>query len=86
VSRYAHLASIPAEVVVGARVVQGQVIGATGNSGTLEAAEGTQDDPHPHVEIWREDAYLGQGLDPEEIFALAGQLFGQAALPPRWGP
>lgn len=86
VSRYAHLSDIPAEVVEGARVEQGQVIGFTGNSGTIEAAEGTQDDPHPHVEIWRGSVYLGQGLEPAEIFELAGQVFGSAALPPRWGP
>jgi murein DD-endopeptidase MepM/ murein hydrolase activator NlpD len=86
VTRYAHLSSVPVEVVVGSRVDQGQLIGATGNSGTLEAAMGTQDDPHPHVEIWRGNAYLGQGLPPAEIFELAGQVFGRSALPPRWGP
>jgi len=86
VTRYAHLSDIPGDVTVGARVAQGQVIGLTGNSGTIDGVEGTQNDPHPHVEIWRGPAYLGQGLEPAEIFALAGQVFGQAALPPRWGP
>lgn len=86
VTRYAHLSAIPADVVVGARVVQGQVVGATGNSGTIDGVLGTKDDPHPHVEIWRGDMYLGQGLEPEAIFALAGQVFGQRAMPPRWGP
>lgn len=86
VTRYAHLADIPPEVVVGARVDQGQVIGFTGNSGTVEAADGTQDDPHPHVEIWSGDRYLGQGLEPAEIFELARQVFGSRGLPPRWGP
>jgi murein DD-endopeptidase MepM/ murein hydrolase activator NlpD len=86
VSRYAHLSDIPADVQVGARVAQGQVIGLTGNSGTIDAVEGTRNDPHPHVEIWRGATYLGQGLEPAEIFALAGQVFGQRALPPRWGP
>jgi murein DD-endopeptidase MepM/ murein hydrolase activator NlpD len=86
VSRYAHLADVPDDVRVGATVLQGQVVGLTGNSGTLEAATGTRDDPHPHVEIWSATTYLGQGLDPAEIFALAGQVFGQRALPPRWVP
>lgn len=86
VSRYAHLADIPVDVQVGTTVAQGQVVGLTGNSGTVEAAEGTQDDPHPHVEIWHGDAYLGQGLEPADIYALAGQVFGLGALPPRWGP
>lgn len=86
VSRYAHLSEIPADVQVGATIVQGQVVGLTGNSGTVEAAEGTRDDPHPHVELWRGATYLGQGLEPADIYALAGQVFGLGALPPRWGP
>ena len=86
VTRYAHLSDIPPEVQVGERVTQGQVVGFTGNSGTVEAADGTQDDPHPHVEIWRADEYLGQGREPAEIFEMARQLFGSRGLPPRWGP
>lgn len=82
VSRYAHLSAIAPEVVVGAQVAQGQEIAATGNSGTLEAAQQTQDDPHPHVEIWNGDTYLGQGMEAEQIYALAAQVFGEAALPP----
>jgi len=86
VSVYAHLSDIPADVVAGTPVAQGQVIGLTGNSGTFEASRATRDDPHPHVEIWRGATYLGQGLEPAEIYALAGQVFGQRALPPRWVP
>jgi murein DD-endopeptidase MepM/ murein hydrolase activator NlpD len=86
ISRYAHLSSIPGDVLVGGRVVQGQVIGGTGNSGTIDGVLGTRDDPHPHVEIWRGDMFMGQGLEPQAIFELAGQVFGQRAMPPRWGP
>ncbi|UCH26363.1 MAG: ankyrin repeat domain-containing protein [Trueperaceae bacterium] len=82
ISRYAHLASVQEGLVEGISIVQGQVIGTTGNSGTLEAAEGTQEDPHPHIEIWRGDTYLGQGLEPAAIYELAAQLFGEASLPP----
>jgi murein DD-endopeptidase MepM/ murein hydrolase activator NlpD len=83
VSRYAHLSEIAENVVVGAEVDQGDVIAATGNSGTLEAVRDTRDDPHPHVEIWRGDeAYLGQGLGACDIYPLAAQLFGEVALPP----
>ncbi|MFA5551951.1 MAG: peptidoglycan DD-metalloendopeptidase family protein [Trueperaceae bacterium] len=83
VTRYAHLAAVAENVIVGATVAQGDIIGTTGNSGTLEAAQGTQDDPHPHVEVWRGDStFLGAGLEPEQIWELAGQVFGQAALPP----
>ena len=83
VSRYAHLSAIEPAVQPGSAVSQGQTIAATGNSGTLEAAQLTEDDPHPHVEIWRGDTtYLGAGLEPEEIYALAAQVFGRAAMPP----
>jgi murein DD-endopeptidase MepM/ murein hydrolase activator NlpD len=83
VTRYAHLSAISEAVVAGAVVTQGDIVGTTGNSGTLEAAQLTQDDPHPHVEVWRGDStFLGAGLEPEQIWQLAGQVFGQAALPP----
>lgn len=83
VSRYAHLSAVEPTLQVGARVTQGSPIGATGNSGTLEAVQQTEDDPHPHVEIWRgEETFLGQGLEPEQIYRLTAQLFGSAALPP----
>ena len=86
ISRYAHLSGIAPEIVVGAEVAQGQEVAATGNSGTLEAATGTQADPHPHVEIWRdEDTYLGLGMEPQRIYALAAQVFGSDALPPFTG-
>ena len=86
VSRYAHLSGIPEEIVEGASVAQGDVIGMTGNSGTLEAAQGTQDGPHPHVEIWQgEESYLGKNLGPTQIYTLAEQLFGEDALPPYTG-
>ncbi|MDZ7708184.1 MAG: ankyrin repeat domain-containing protein [Trueperaceae bacterium] len=83
VTRYAHLSGVAEGIVAGAPVAQGAVIGFTGNSGTVEAAQGTEDDPHPHVEIWRGDeTYLGQGLEPGEIYAIAAQVFGVDALPP----
>ena len=85
VSRYAHLSSVADAVQVGARVAQGEVVAATGNSGTLEAAQNTQADPHPHVEIWRDGTYLGKDLSPEAIYALAGQVFGEEARPPYFG-
>jgi murein DD-endopeptidase MepM/ murein hydrolase activator NlpD len=86
ITRYAHLASIPPSLTLGSPVVQGQEIGTTGNSGTIDGVLGTRDDPHPHVEIWSGEMFLGQGLEPEAIFTLAAQLFGEQAMPPRWGP
>jgi len=82
ISRYAHLSAIPEAITVGVEVQQGQMIGEAGNSGTSEAAEGTREGPHPHVEIWRGDTYLGEGLESTEIYQLAAQVFGVKALPP----
>jgi murein DD-endopeptidase MepM/ murein hydrolase activator NlpD len=82
VSRYAHLSSIEAGVQAGSQVAQGATIAATGNSGTVEAVDGTEDDPHPHVEIWRGDTYLGAGMEQAQIYRLTEQVFGRAALPP----
>jgi murein DD-endopeptidase MepM/ murein hydrolase activator NlpD len=82
ISRYAHLSAIPSTLVVGAKVKQNDIIGETGNSGTLEAVQNTQDDPHPHVEIWKGDVYLGHGLEPAKIYELAAQVFGKKAMPP----
>ncbi len=84
ISRYAHLSAIPGDIVVGVQVAQGQKIGETGNSGTLEASQGTQDGPHPHVEIWKgNETYLGKGLEPDQIWDLAAQVFGEKAVPPK---
>lgn len=81
VSRYAHLSAIEPGIVAGASVTPGQTIAATGNSGTLEAAMQTEDDPHPHVEIWKDNTYLGAGMEPDQIYDLAGQVFGRSAVP-----
>lgn len=84
VSRYAHLAGIPPEILAGVQVSQGQKIGETGNSGTIEAAQGSQDGPHPHVEIWKgNETYLGKGLEPDQVYDLAEQVFGEKAVPPK---
>jgi murein DD-endopeptidase MepM/ murein hydrolase activator NlpD len=82
ISRYAHLSSIPATLVIGSKIKQGDVVGETGNSGTLEGVQNTKDEPHPHVEIWKGDEYLGHGLETAKIYELAEQVFGVKALPP----
>lgn len=82
VSRYAHLSGIPESVRIGERVVQGQVVGYAGNSGTSAGVEGTTEEPHPHYELWHKDTYLGEGLNPDQIYTLVAQVFGERALPP----
>jgi murein DD-endopeptidase MepM/ murein hydrolase activator NlpD len=83
VTRYAHLSAVAEGIREGVFVRQGEIIGSTGNSGTIEAAQGTHDGPHPHVEVWQPNGeYLGAGMEPEQIWSLAAQVFGVAALPP----
>ncbi len=82
ISRYAHLSGIVDGVQEGVVVAQGQEIAQTGNSGTEEAARNTRDDPHPHVELWHGDLYLGEGMDADALYGAAAQVWGQEALPP----
>lgn len=83
VTRYAHLSGVAEGVVEGAAIAQGATVGFTGNSGTEEAARGTEEGPHPHIEVWYGDErFLGQGLEPGAIYARAAQVFGLESLPP----
>jgi len=66
ITRYAHLAGIPADLQVGDWVEQGQVIGYVGNSGTPGAIRDPQAEVHLHFEIWVGDHYVGQFLSPIE--------------------
>ena len=40
----------------------GQVVGYIGNSGTVEAAQNTQDEPHLHFEVWDAEGFMGENL------------------------
>jgi murein DD-endopeptidase MepM/ murein hydrolase activator NlpD len=82
VSRYAHLADVASNLEVGSVVREGDLIAYIGNSGTEEAATGTQSLPHLHFELWRGDTFLGEGLEPVTIYERAAQVFGEAILPP----
>jgi murein DD-endopeptidase MepM/ murein hydrolase activator NlpD len=75
VTRYAHLGGIPDEIVVGARVVQGQTVGFIGDSGTPESISNPGQEIHLHWELRAGDGFLGAGLPPEEVRALYEALF-----------
>ncbi|MBI4299772.1 MAG: M23 family metallopeptidase, partial [Chloroflexi bacterium] len=62
VTRYAHLDAIAPGLKVGQHVERGALVGFVGNSGTPEAADGTDEGPHLHFEIWVGDKHIGQGL------------------------
>jgi murein DD-endopeptidase MepM/ murein hydrolase activator NlpD len=66
-TRYTHLAAIPAGIARGMHVSARQVIGMTGNSGTSQGALGTQVDPHLHFEVYIDWRLWQQGLTGEQI-------------------
>lgn len=80
-SRYAHLQNIPDSLQIGNVVRPGQIIGYIGNSGTIEAVQNTQDEPHLHFEFWDSEGFLGENLEAEGIYGLVAQVFGKEALP-----
>lgn len=77
VTRYAHLTAIDPEVVVGAQVARGQVIGAVGESGTPESVTAPGTELHLHAEVRIGDSFLGDGLLPGEVRALYQRLYSE---------
>lgn len=74
VTRYGHLSGVAANVRPGATVSRGQIIGAVGNSGTLEGALGTRRNARLQFEVWpSEDRFLGSGLRPQAVRAAAAK-------------
>ncbi|OGO50216.1 MAG: hypothetical protein A2148_04265 [Chloroflexi bacterium RBG_16_68_14] len=77
VTRYVHLNGIAEGVEVGGRVERGEVIGYVGESGSPESITNSGTQVHLHFEIRVGDAYLGQGLDPDQVRQLYEQAFSQ---------
>lgn len=75
VTRYAHLSAIADGIVEGVRVLQGEVIGYVGESGTPESLTAPGTEFHLHFEIRVGDAFLGEGLPPERVRELYQQVF-----------
>lgn len=73
--RYAHLSDVRRNLSAGQRVVRGQVVGFVGNSGTDDGVAGTTRGARLHFEVWRDDAFFGDGLAAEELRAAAASLF-----------
>ncbi len=74
ITRYAHLSGIADEVKAGKQVVQGQVIGTVGNSGTPESLYNPEGGLHLHFDIWLDDRYVGQYLSTVEIRRLLSKV------------
>lgn len=75
ITRYAHLSGIADGVVAGVRVLQGEVIGYVGESGTPESLTAPGTEYHLHFEIRVGDGFLGEGLPPDQVRALYQQAF-----------
>jgi murein DD-endopeptidase MepM/ murein hydrolase activator NlpD len=86
VTRYCHLAAIPPDVQVGTHVVQGQIIGYTGDSGTPESASNPDFEIHLHFEIRVGKTYLGAGLDPLQTRNIYERAFGLPLTQPSPAP
>lgn len=79
ISIYAHLAEINADIRPGTRVTRGQLLGLTGNSGTLPATRGTLEQAHLHLEVILQgktgDIYLGQETHNEDLYPYLSRIF-----------
>jgi murein DD-endopeptidase MepM/ murein hydrolase activator NlpD len=75
VTRYAHLGGIPDGIVEGRQVVQGEVVGYIGDSGTPESLSNPGQETHLHWEVRLGETFLGEGLPAEEVRAIYAGLF-----------
>jgi murein DD-endopeptidase MepM/ murein hydrolase activator NlpD len=76
VTRYAHLKEIAQGIDSGVEVVQGQVLGTIGESGTPESVTAPGTEVHLHAEVRVGDSFLGAGLEVTEVKVLYDRLFG----------
>jgi len=81
---YAHLSSIEENIVGGALVDVGQIIGRTGNSGTKPSTFGKKNDAHLHWEMIlqknNKEIYLGEDIPYEILYNMLLSIF-QKDLP-----
>ena len=78
ITRYSHLEGVPEDLLVGANVERGDVVGFIGDSGTLESVTDPGVENHLHFELRIGSSFLGDGDSPEVVRALyADVFFGQ---------
>jgi len=75
VTRYVHLSGIAADIVEGAKVRAGDIIGFVGNSGTEASVNGSRSGAHLHFELRIDDRYFGEGMSHSEIREQGNALF-----------
>ncbi|HEY5626079.1 MAG TPA: M23 family metallopeptidase, partial [Dehalococcoidia bacterium] len=74
-TRYSHLEGVPEDLLVGANVSQGDLIGFIGDSGTPEAVTNPGFENHLHFELRIGSSFLGEGETPEVVRALYTDAF-----------
>ncbi|HEY5638748.1 MAG TPA: LysM peptidoglycan-binding domain-containing M23 family metallopeptidase [Dehalococcoidia bacterium] len=75
VTRYSHLEDVPEELLVGANVERGDLVGFIGDSGTPEAVTNPGFENHLHFELRIGSSFLGEGEPPEVVRALYTDAF-----------
>ena len=81
VTRYAHLSDIAANILIGTKVAQGDLIAFVGDSGTPESISAPGVEEHLHFELRAGDDFLGKGLPPAEVRTIYERLFQPLAAP-----
>ena len=81
ISIYAHLSHIEKEIVPGAIVKRGELLGKSGNTGMRESTIGSKAGSHLHWELILQkegkEIYLGKGMSNPELYDMLSKIFVQ---------
>ena len=79
ISIYAHLSHIEKEIVPGAVVRRGELLGKSGNTGMRESTIGSKAGSHLHWEMilqkGEQEIYLGKGMSNPELYDMLFRIF-----------
>ena len=79
ISIYAHLSYIEKEIVPGAIVKRGELLGKSGNTGMRESTIGSKAGSHLHWEMilqkGEQEIYLGKGMSNPELYDMLFRIF-----------
>ena len=79
ISIYAHLSHIEKEIVPGAIVKRGELLGKSGNTGMRESTIGSKAGSHLHWEMilqkGEQEIYLGKGMSNPELYEMLFRIF-----------
>ena len=79
ISIYAHLSHIEKEIVPGAVVKRGELLGKSGNTGMRESTIGSKAGSHLHWEMilqkGEQEIYLGKGMSNPELYDMLLRIF-----------